>query len=216
MGMVETVKIDLNALEAELKRRVTEYPPTPWGRKQEDSWDRQTNFIYLTSDWSAVLRLIEDMPAELQHYTVNRWFNFWSAMGIEAIFCTLPGVVAAQKKDRLVDFSIRGVKFDHKTTVFPQNCGLDLLEAIAQPERLAWWLYTNQSSEKRHHLANRLFVVLYDGRGEHWKLRAELSLIGTQVRHYVTKFAPEGLLKLQLESPGQVNEVLTDIIWIVA
>lgn len=209
------MKINLNALEAELKRRITEYPATSWGRKQEDAWDRQTNFIYLTSDWSAVLRLIHDMPQELQHYAVNRWFNFWSAMGIEAIFCSLPGVRAAKQKDRLVDFSIQGIKFDHKTTVFPQNCGLDLLEAMAQPERLARWLYMNQSSERRHHLANRLFVVLYDGGGEHWKLRAELDLIGTHIRRYVTRFTPEGLIKLPLKSPEKSNVVLTDIIWVV-
>ena len=55
-------------------------------------------------------------------YAINRWFNYWSATGVETIFCSLPGVIAAKNpKDRLVDFSIQNITFDHKTTVFPNG-----------------------------------------------------------------------------------------------
>jgi hypothetical protein len=40
------MEIDLEALEIELKKRVEEYPRTRWPRKQNDSDDEATKFIY--------------------------------------------------------------------------------------------------------------------------------------------------------------------------
>ena len=201
--------MSLSQIESELKRRVSEYPYTPWGRKQADDWDRVTNFIYLAPSWANVRQITTDMEPGLRNYAINRWFNFWSAVGVERIFCELPGVKAAKnKRDRLVDFSIQGINFDHKTSVFPQGYEPGVEYAAAHPWHLAAWLYKHQSSEKRQHFANRLFLILYDDSGEHWKLRAELSMMRSVIEKYVAAFRPERLIKLS--NP----EVLTDIIWI--
>jgi len=205
--------VDLTALELELKRRVSEYPATPWGRQQADDWDRLTNFIYLAPKWDNVLRITDDMRPELRNYAINRWFNYWSAVGVETIFCNLPGVTAAKNpKDRLVDFTIRGVKFDHKTSVFPQGYGKTYAEARYRQVDLIHWLYQNQSQQKRHHYANRLFVILVDLRhDQHWQLRAELSLIKEAVESFLAGFDRQGLLPLQLDG----HEFLSDIVWVV-
>ncbi len=203
------MKVNLAALESELKKRL-DAPYTPWGRKQADKWDRETNFIYSASKWADLQRRIKNMPPEQRNYATNRWFNFWSAMGVEAIFCSLPGVAAAKNpRDRLVDFSIQGLKFDHKTSVFPKGYRYGPRYAAEHPEHLAAWLYQNQSRQRRFHQANRLFIILYDSQGQHWKLRAELSTIKQVVEQYISKFSAAKLIRLNLNA----NEVLTDIIW---
>ncbi|MCG3208600.1 MAG: hypothetical protein FOGNACKC_02211 [Anaerolineae bacterium] len=203
--------MDLHLLETELKKRVAGYPYTPWGRKQADDWDRQTNFIYHTNRWETVLNITADMPAELRNYAINRWFNFWSAMGVETIFCNLPGVVAARdKKDRLTDFSINGVKFDHKTTVYPAAYPHSIDYARQHPTSLLMWLYGNQSQQKRFHLANRLFIVLYRRDGEHWKLRAELATIAAAIETYVRAFEINKLFGLNFNG----RTAVADLIWI--
>lgn len=199
---------DLSQLEHELKQRFTE-PYYPWGRKQSDDWDGRTNFIYQAQSWNELKLKTLKMHSDLYKYAVNRWFNFWSARGIEAIFCQLPGVVAAKEKDRLKDFMIQGIPFDHKTTVFPKGYGYDLAHASTYPDGLAKWLYENQSTERRYHLANRLFVVLYASDGQHWKLKAELRAIKGEIERYIMEFHPTRLIELNLNG----SKVLTDIIW---
>lgn len=202
--------LDIAGLETELKKRLA-YPATPWGRKQSNAWDKATNFIYTIKTWAGLQRRVEGMSPELRNYAVNRWFNFWSAMGIEAVFCSLPGVEpAVNPKNRLVDFSLRGIRFDHKTTVYPAGYPGTFLRAIEHPEELAEWLYHNQSTGQRFHTANRLFIVLHKSGGDHWRLRAELSVIREAVERYVAGFAVENLIEFRLDN----DFTLTDIIWI--
>jgi hypothetical protein len=198
-------------LETELKKRVNGYQFTPWGRQQADDWDRQTNFIYVTAKWDTLLTITAEMSPELRHYAINRWFNFWSAMGVETIFCHQPGVIPAKdKKDRLVDFTLHGVKFDHKTSVFPEAYPHGVDYARQNPAHLLLWLYQNQSRQKRFHLANRLFVILHHPTGEHWKLRAELTLIAAAVENYVRGFTVANLVGLNFGGRTTVS----DLIWV--
>lgn len=200
--------IDIERLEYELKQRLTE-PFQPWGRKQSDNWDRKTDFIYQTPTFNGLKNKIFRMDSDLYKYAINRWFNFWSAAGIETIICQLPGVTAARKKDKLKDFSIAGISFDHKTTVFPRGYSHGYLYAKAHPDHLAEWLYQNQSTESRYHLSNRLFIALYAQTGEHWKLRAELTGIKTTIQNYVESFDAKKLIQLKLND----HLTLTDVIW---
>lgn len=199
---------DLIRIENELKQRLTE-PFYPWGRKQSNDWDNQTNFIYQTPSWNGLKLKTIKMKSDLYMYAVNRWFNFWSARGIETVFCQLPGVVAALERDRLKDFTIQGIPFDHKTTVFPQAYSLGVGHAEIYPDRLARWLYENQSTEKRYHLANRLFLVLVSSSGSHWRLRAELTALKDVVEQYVNSFNVNSLIELDLNN----TKILTDVIW---
>lgn len=203
------MKIDLGILEHELKKRLS-YPETPWGQKQNNAWDKETSFIYQVKTWDALLERVRGFSRDKFNYAVNRWFNFWSARGVEEIFCRQPGVTPGPSKHKLVDFVIGGVTFDHKTTVFPAAYEPGPLYAAVYPAHLAGWLYEHQSDEGRHHLANRLFVVLYDAGGQHWRLRASLGLIKERVEAYVQGFDPARLLEVKIKGVA----ALADVIWI--
>ncbi len=206
---------DLLIREVELKKRL-QYP-YKWGMKQNNRMDELTDYIYETFHFDAFLKTTEDIFGKLPdkdqyfNYAINRWFAFWSAMAVERVFCSSKKVVpAVNKKDRLVDFQINGISFDHKTTVFPAKAGLSFSEAEKNPEKLIAWLYLNQSSGRRQHYGNRLFVVLYDPNGEHWKLKAEIALLKRKVDEYTWLFDKERLIRMRMGG----SEILSDIIWV--
>lgn len=203
--------------EEQLKKRL-DYP-YKWGRRQNDEYDKATNFIYSTFGFDALIDKINKEFAsnsnfdEFKNYALNRWFNYWSARGIEDIFCSLPGVEPSlNPRNRLIDFYIDGVNFDHKTSVFPKAFGKQLNEALEDPSDLIRWLYENQSQQQRKHLKNRLFMVLYSNDNEHWRLKAQLSWLKTIVEAYVNIFNKEKLYKFEFE-PNE--ETLSDIIWAI-
>lgn len=207
----------LTEIESELKKRLSF--PYKWGQKQNDFFDNQTNFVYQISSFEFLLNEIKSRfknstdYKKYFNYTLNRWYNFWSAQAVEKIFCSLPNVIPAlDEKDHLVDFTIDGFTFDHKTSVFPKAYDKTLKKAIVNTDDLIKWLYENQSREKRMHLKNRLFVVLYSTTGEHWKLKAEISWLKKEIEHYMIGFNPHYLMKFKYE---EGNETLSDIIWAV-
>ena len=209
--------MNLTKLEIELQKRL-KYPYI-WGTRQNDYYNGLTRFIYQIQDFDLLVAGIKksflgqkDYDAFF-NYALNRWYNFWSAKAVEQIFCECPGVKSAlDPKDRLVDFSIDGISFDHKTSVYPKGYGFPLEEAQSNKGALIEWLYENQSQEQRHHFKNRLFIVLYDQSGEHWKLKSNLSLLKSKIQEYIKNFDKQALLKFTFDE----NEVtLSDIIWII-
>ena len=208
---------ELVIIEKELKKRLIY--PYKWGRKQNDEFDNLTNFIYRTPTFEAVLKEIEirfskdKEHSNIANYALNRWYNFWSAYAVEKIFCSLPNVKPAlDGKDKLVDFSIDDVTFDHKTSIFPKNFPFGIDEAIKKTNELIIWLYKHQSQQQRKHLNNRLFVVLYSPDGEHWKLKSEIIWLKERIEKYMKGFNPHYLLKFPLEKN---QETLADVIWAV-
>jgi hypothetical protein len=209
--------VELATIEKELKKRLAY--PYKWGRKQNDYFDNLTNFVYRIQSFEEVIKEIEfrfrtDKEHEnISNYALNRWYNFWSAQAVEKIFCSLPNVKPAlDSKDRLVDFTIDGVTFDHKTSIFPKNFPYKIDQAIKKTDELIRWLYKNQSQQQRKHLKNRLFVVLYSSDGEHWKLKAEISWLKERIEKYMAGFNPHYLLKFHLEDD---QETISDVIWVV-
>lgn len=211
------MKQEVTQTETELKKRLSY--PYKWGRKQNDHFDRITNFVYHTFNFNDVLNQINNRFKDdkehqnISNYALNRWYNFWSAQAVEKIFCSLPNVKPAlDEKDRLVDFIIDGVTFDHKTSVFPKNFPHPIKEAVKKTDELIKWLYKNQSQQQRKHLKNRLFIVLYSPDGEHWKLKAEISWLKERIEKYMEGFNPNYLLKFPLEAG---RHTLSDVIWAI-
>jgi hypothetical protein len=209
------MKQEISQIEINLKKRLAY--PYKWGRKQNDYFDKLTNFVYKISNFEEVLTEIDKrFKKDTEHnnisnYALNRWYNFWSANAVEKIFCSLPNVKPAlDKKDRLVDFAIDGVTFDHKTSVFPKNFPHPIKDAVKKTDELIKWLYKNQSQQQRKHLKNRLFIVLYSSNGEHWKLKAEISWLKERIEKYMEGFNPNNLLKFPLEKN---QHTLADVIW---
>ena len=209
--------INLIEIETELKKRLAY--PYKWGRKQNDQFDKLTNFVYHISIFDEALEEIEKRFSKnkehqnIANYALNRWYNFWSAQAVEKIFCSLPNVKPAlDEKDKLVDFTIDGVTFDHKTSIFPKNFTYSINDATKKTDELIRWLYKHQSQQQRKHLKNRLFIVLYSSDGEHWKLKSEISCLKERIEKYMIGFNPYYLLKFQLEKN---QETLSDVIWAI-
>lgn len=209
--------LHLKILENELQKRL-QYPYV-WGRKQNNLWDSYTNFIYTTDTWEALMPQMTTIlekyklnKRDLFNYTINRWYNFWSAIAVEHIFTSLPGVIPSKNsKNRLVDFTIHNIPFDHKTTVFPKQFKKSLAYAKNHEKELITWLYDNQSTQQRHHLKNRLFIVVFEEQGAHWKLKADLFLLKTEIEKYVSNFNPNKLHSLTFADNSQA---LSAIIWV--
>ncbi|HAH56001.1 MAG TPA: hypothetical protein DCM02_12155 [Flavobacterium sp.] len=201
--------MDFIRLEAQLKERLD--LPYSWGRKQSNEWDSKTNFIYTTYSFRKLLEITANFDIDEKNYTFNRWYNFWSAIAIEKLFSLHQNVTPnINKYDKLIDFSINNISFDHKTTVFPQGFNKTIDYAKQNPLELITWLYLNQSQEGRKHLKNRLFIVIIDKNNEHWKLKSEIALIKTQIDIYVENFAEQKLISLTIEN----QKILSDIIWV--
>ncbi|MHB1106190.1 MAG: hypothetical protein ACYCZ2_07495, partial [Lutibacter sp.] len=166
-------------LEAALKKRTKlDYF---WGRKQDDKFDKQTNFIYKISSFELLLATIDyafkinPQYDDLKNYALNRWFNFWPAKGVENIFLEHENVKPhLNSYNKFTDFYIQNIPFDHKTTVFPKGFGKSVPYAIQHKRELIAWLYKNQSQQQRKHHKNRLFIVLvnYQEEDAHWKLKS--------------------------------------------
>jgi hypothetical protein len=207
--------MDIQAAEIELKKRLLY--PYKWGLKQNDTMDKATNFIYKSPTFEALTEQIDKKFCNsknyqaMKNYSLNRWFAFKSANAIEEIFCSIEGVTAAKKFDKLVDFEIKGIKFDHKTSVCPKT-SLPLEHLIENKRKIILWLYKNQSRQGREHYKNRLFILLFDrNSGEHWKLRSEISWLKILIITYVRNFTAGNLEKFNFNG----EEIFSDIIWAI-
>jgi len=210
---------EIENISGELNKRLAY--PYKWGTKQTDVLDQQTKFIYKTPFFDDLLKIIDDRFIDtenfeqIKNYTLNRWYNFYSAMAVEAIFKTHSKVKPAKNsKDKEVDFFIDDIPFDHKTTVFPKGLKMNFNEAINQPGNVVKWLYDNQSSQGRFHLKNRLFVVLYAKDGKHWQLKAHLKKIERAVDQFLNNFKTSKLLQLKIDEDKACT--YSDLIWVIA
>lgn len=210
--------MDYSTLEDELKKRT--YFQYSWGRKQLNEFDKQTNFIYKTTFFESLLEKIEtkfkdnSQYNDLKNYTLNRWFNFWSAKGIETIFCENQNVKShPDSYNKFTDFFIEEIPFDHKTTVFPKGFKKSIPYAIAHKNELIEWLYKNQSQQQRMHYKNKLFIVLanYQNENEHWKLKAEISWLKELISAYLCNFEASKLHSFYFED----KIIKADIIWAI-
>lgn len=209
--------LDLEHIERELKKRHAY--PYQWLRKQNDEWDGYTNFIYQISNWDDLIQKIALVSQlrnldkhEIFQYASNRWYNFWSAKAVEQIFTEKRGIESVNNtKDSEKDFYLFDIPFDHKTSVFPKQFGKSFEYAQAHKIELIEWLYKNQSSQKRYHLKNRLFIVVYDKNGEHWKLKAEISILKKSIFNYLENYNRDRLCPLTFFDGSRA---LSDIIWV--
>jgi hypothetical protein len=211
------MKVTLEAREFELKKRYVH--PYEWGQKQNDEWDERTDFIYHIFSFDAFMKEVETRFKEDPHaneilqYALNRWYNFWSAKGVEQIFCSHPSVRAARDgKDRLRDFRIGEISFDHKTSTYPRGFNHDLDFGQKHPRELVEWFYTHQSQQRRKHFENRIFLVLYASDGLHWKLKAELGWLESLIKPYLDNFDSSKLHRFKFEGK---RETVADVIWAV-
>jgi len=83
---------------------------------------------------------------------------------------------------------------------------------IPKTGKLISWLYKNQSKQRRFHLENRLFLIVYAEDGEHWKLKSEISFLKQVIENYVATFDSSQLKEFQFQ---QGKTTLADVIWAI-
>ncbi len=198
-----------------LKRHAFAYS---WGKKQDNEWDKLTSFIYQTEHFIELKielsKRFYHQPdfKELCYYAMNRWYNFHSAKVVEKLFCSHPLVKPHPDEfHKEIDFYLDSIPFDHKTSIFPKGLNKDIKWAQENKLELLHWLYDNQSGEQRHHCKNRIFIMLYDHKGEHWKLKSELTLIKKEIDNYLFNWNTNKLVNIQIGN----KTLLSDIIWVM-
>ena len=203
--------MNLERLELKLTERL-EYPYV-WGSRQTNEKDKKTNFIYKTYSPKAVIkRCAQDNIKDLENYALVRWYNYWSAMGAEQLFAEHERVTPnINVYDRLEDFKIDDISFDHKTSVFPKGFNQDIDYAKDNEAELINWFYKEQSKTKRNLNQNRLFIIVYDKNGSNWKMKANLSLFKEKIDEYMIDFNKNDLHTISFDDG---KTALSSIIWI--
>lgn len=207
----EKFELFLKAMENELKK-LDNYS---WQNvKQNDYLDRKTRFIYSIYFYNELLSKIKEagLNENEASYAKTRWYNYHSAKITESLFANSPKVKAnLNQYDKLVDFSIDDINFDHKGTVFPAKIPYTLRQCFFNKKILIDWLYDNQSSQGRYHIGNRLFIVFYDLKEQkHWRLKSEISLIKNAIQNYLNTFNKDNLITFSKE-----RNILSDVIFII-
>ena len=123
---------------------------------------------------------------EITGYAIASWYNHWSTVLIEDHISGHPNVVPTIKNIRGIDLFLRDYPFDLKITYLPQ--GYDLPDAVAEPARLARWLYENQG-QQRFGAENRFYVVLADPAdvAQSWRLKREVGLIYPAIDAFLSR-----------------------------
>lgn len=158
---------DFNLIRHELRK--LEHLP-PWGRRQNDQWDRLSNFVYRVKTLRGVQRQARARAraAGLEveafgAYALRRWYNHHTHDQILKIFLAHPDVQPEEnRKHQMVDFYLREIPFDLKISLFPRAYPESIEYARRNPHHLAQWQYEHQSQQGRYHTGNRLFIILHN------------------------------------------------------
>lgn len=197
---------ELISLEEELKKATTLFDYN-FPIKQNADLDYKTNqFVYKANKLSDFLNdEVFIAFSELEKkYTIARWYNFQSSRGFEAAFVFALGANKLDdERQKFVDFSLWGRNYDLKTSVFPRALGNDE-SWLDRPYELTEWMYANQSQSSRNSNYNRIFVVVHNKQGEHWKVKAEPYQLYLFLSKYKTEIK-KSMFWLKLPSGRNVH-----------
>jgi hypothetical protein len=224
MRRARTAALESTRRPAEIARigrqlaRVAE--TVPWGRVQDDRWDRLSRFVYRTRSADAARQKAEAAAASaglgadaiaFVQYTLRRWYCFWGAQLAELLFLGHAGVRPGPPKHHEVDFTIDGRPFDLKTTEVPRVFAGPVEAWASDPGKLAAWLYQHQSREGRFHTANRLFLVLCDPDRpeEAWRLRGDVRALADAVDGFMRR---RRFVELSVTDGATEHRVLTAVV----
>lgn len=207
---------EIDRIARHLARIVQEIP---WGRVQNDAWDRQCMFIFRLRTVDSVRVKAEEIarqqtldPHALVCYALRRWYCFWGARMAELLFLRHPNVLPGPPKDHEVDFTIDGVPFDLKTTELPRAFAGRLDDLVENQVQATTWLYGHQSRERRFHAANRLFLVLGDPDypDDAWRLRADVAALRAAIDTFLG--SPYYVDVTVTDREGVPHEVVTAVV----
>lgn len=150
---------DFLRLSADL-RALASRMPLGWGSVQNNVADDQIDMFQIDTyqDLEQSIRLLD---AASQDYLRRRWYLWRCSQCDEYLFAINPNVEHNPNKcDKMYDVRISGqLDLDIKGTVIPREYRDDADAAVSDPARIIEFYYRRQSTGRRYHVQNRLFVV---------------------------------------------------------
>ncbi|MDR1694111.1 MAG: hypothetical protein LBR70_02825 [Lactobacillaceae bacterium] len=133
--LVEYNQAQIQEVEAEfdiVKAELYKLQSFSWGGDATNSLDKQI-VSYIKYCWSydeICGKIDNEIAGNTKRYTLNSWYNNWSAILTEHLFKSHPKTISAIGKVKSVDFFIDNTPLDLKITYFPK-------EYLKQQRRIA-------------------------------------------------------------------------------
>lgn len=167
----------------------------PWGRRQGDQWDKLSDFVYRTKTLRGAQRQAQAVAKAkgidlqlFENYAVRRWYNHHTHDQILQMFYAHADVRPEDNtKHQSIDFYLRDIPFDLKISRFPKAYPQTLKYAWQHRHHLAEWQYQNQSTQRRYHTGNRLFIMLHHRQQPElaWQLRRDFETLERLIAEFL-------------------------------
>ncbi|MDR0340857.1 MAG: hypothetical protein LBH55_01115 [Mycoplasmataceae bacterium] len=180
--------------------------------------DNITKSIYLIKSFDEIEKIYNNLIADqyniddaknIFNYIIHRCYNFNCSKICEDYFLKYGANNESNDKDKTIDFYLYNIPFDLKVTVFPQKLfnerySYDLTSREGK-NKLIQWMYANQSTEKRFHLENRLFIVC-----SKLDKKSDFEQIENKIKIFVDYFKQKPFNEIEI---GR-EKLISDIIWV--
>jgi len=174
--------------DEDLKQELKKVQNFTWGVVQGQLDQKiQTEYVRRIVRYEELVNNVKaKLHSDVTNYVICTWFNHWTTVLIEEHISTHPKVIPTLKNIKGIDIFFDGQPFDLKVTYLPR--GYSPTAAIAEPEKLAVWLYENQGAQ-RFGADNRLFVVLLDKDSPErsWELKRDFGLVFQKIDCFFDK-----------------------------
>lgn len=151
--------LEFNILSKELQKLAPEIP-LQWGKIQNNTTDKKVN-LFRCKTLSSLKKEINSLTTDDKNYFTRRWFLWQCARCDEYLFYANSNVARnPNSKSQEYDvefFKNEDLRFDVKGTVVPKELRSSF--SLEHPEKIINFYYSKQSTGKRSHLQNRLFIV---------------------------------------------------------
>lgn len=201
-------------IESDLKRCLNMIS-SDW-KIQDNKNDSSTNFIYNAKSLDECLDLIKKNNAN-KDYALHRWYNYYTSVQCEYLFCDYGAVHEKDIKNHNVDIYIKNIPFDVKLTVYPKALSekpFNLKQRTGKNQMIQWF-YTHQSQGKRKQILNRLYVVC-DGNNpeENLKMKSNFELLRKYICSFMNYTEKYGFNKVNITDNQVKYTLYSDIIYI--
>lgn len=184
--------------------------------KQNNTYDRRSNFIYYTETVDDCLLKAHEMGID-ENYVLHRWYNFHTSVYCEFLFVKHGAKKEEDPYHHDIDIYIDDIPYDVKLTVYPaklerENVFLDL-NCCEGKNKLIQWMYENQSQEGRKHLKNRIFIVCNgESTGEKMAKKSDFDTIEQKIVNYFRFLKSNEPNQLIIKDNGKEYAVYSEII----
>ncbi|MCL5245562.1 hypothetical protein M4I21_07070 [Cellulophaga sp. 20_2_10] len=151
--------LEFDNLSIELQKLAPEIP-LQWGKIQNNSTDKKVH-LFRCKTLSSLEAEIDSLNLEDKNYFRRRWFLWQCSRCDEYLFYINDEVTRnPNSKDQNYDIEFYNnldLRFDVKGTLVPKELRSNF--SLQHPEKIVNFYYSKQSTGKRSHLQNRLFIV---------------------------------------------------------